>query len=318
MSFKKLLITIIFYMGTYAPAYGMDLALLSEVKADPAKITLSDIVDNTKTDSGFVDKFGNISVKSLVTNGTISVAQILVALEKAGVDLSLVRLISPAQAAIVITNESGTLALVNKKIIEKMAKVLNQPEAELAFSATNNPSNLPDKSAFYDIAIEPKSDLQNPKDKQVFLIKFLDHNGEAKSTSILEGQLTYQKTVAVAKKNLFPGDTVTAADFNLEKRSSVDAGVISTLSDLGEGHFIIKEGLALGEPLKRSQLNVSSTMQKGALVTILTGDKHFQVRTLGRVKDVMDGGGSVLVENVDSKREILGRPVSSSEVQIVY
>jgi hypothetical protein len=36
------------------------------------------------------------------------------------------------------------------------------------------------------------------------------------------------------------------------------------------------------------------------------------------VKEVLENGSSVMVENLDSKKEILGRPLSSSEVEVIY
>ena len=44
----------------------------------------------------------------------------------------------------------------------------------------------------------------------------------------------------------------------------------------------------------------------------------FKIRALGRVKDILDGGANVLVENVDSKKELVGTPISETEVRITY
>jgi flagella basal body P-ring formation protein FlgA len=73
-----------------------------------------------------------------------------------------------------------------------------------------------------------------------------------------------------------------------------------------------------GEVLRSSYFSQSYTMNKGAVVTLVSGQGSFRVRTLGKVKEVLDEGASVVVENIDSKKEVVGRAVGNDEVEVIY
>ena len=59
-------------------------------------------------------------------------------------------------------------------------------------------------------------------------------------------------------------------------------------------------------------------MKKGDVVTLVLSNASFQIRTIGRVKEVQDNGNRVLVENSDSKKEIWGKAINDSEVQVAF
>jgi len=128
------------------------------------------------------------------------------------------------------------------------------------------------------------------------------------------------KTVVVSSRELMAGEVVSAADFE-EKKLSVQedaSGVMTNLRSLGEGRWQLQKSLALGEILHRDMVTYASNLQKGSVVTLITRGSGLEIRALGRVKDVMDQGTSILVENIDSKKELVGKALVSGEVEIIY
>jgi flagella basal body P-ring formation protein FlgA len=75
--------------------------------------------------------------------------------------------------------------------------------------------------------------------------------------------------------------------------------------------------LEVDVPVRREDLKSPVSLQKGSLVTLIARNHRLQVRALGRVREALEGG-SVSVENLDSKKVVVGRPLNSSEVEIVF
>lgn len=59
-------------------------------------------------------------------------------------------------------------------------------------------------------------------------------------------------------------------------------------------------------------------MKKGDVVALILTNPSFQIRAVGKVKEVQEQGHRVLVENMDSKKEVWGHAISESEVQIAF
>lgn len=60
------------------------------------------------------------------------------------------------------------------------------------------------------------------------------------------------------------------------------------------------------------------SIRKGDIVTIAARNKRLQIRALGRVREVLENGALVSVENLDSKKTVLGKPIGPGEVEIVF
>ncbi len=99
----------------------------------------------------------------------------------------------------------------------------------------------------------------------------------------------------------------------------VDYGTrwVTSLSDPDVSWESIHD-IAAHSPLQRDQLRTFIHLERGDVVTLLVKDARFQIRTMGMVQEVIDHGRSVLVENMDSKRTVVGKPISKHEVQIVF
>ncbi len=290
------------------------LALKSRVEGT-GNIMLSTLFDREKTSFELIEKYGNLILPLARDTTQIIPSDILMVLSRAGADLRKITLISPSEVVVETDFMSETLSMIKDKALDELKLKSNLNETTVLF--TQVPDDLPPKHTFKNMKVEIR-DGSTP-DTKTILANFLNEKGEVRSTSVIEAKLEALKTVLTANKNLYAGMSVTANDFAIEKKSLNEAeGTVASLAELGEGKWTLKDAIAIGDPLTRSAINMSATMQKGAVVTLLSGDKRFQVRALGRIKEVMDNGASVLAENIDSKKEVVGRPLNGNEVQIVY
>jgi len=125
--------------------------------------------------------------------------------------------------------------------------------------------------------------------------------------------------VVVANSSIVSGASVTAGSFH-EERQIVNGpdDFIHGLSELGSWSWEALQSIAPGEPVHRGSLKSPVILQKGSVVTLCVRNQRFQVHALGRVKEVLDSGASVSVENMDSKKIVIGRPLNGNEVEIVF
>ncbi|QQR81097.1 MAG: flagella basal body P-ring formation protein FlgA [Deltaproteobacteria bacterium] len=79
-----------------------------------------------------------------------------------------------------------------------------------------------------------------------------------------------------------------------------------------------KKEVPIVEAAKSDLAPVILSPKKGDTVTLLVSSQDFKIRALGRVKEVQDNGNHILVENLDSKKELWGRALNASEVEIVF
>lgn len=317
----KLKLTILFVIAFLAsgPAYTLgswNMGFLSQADTSKETLLVSDVLDEGKTSPDLIKRYGGVALpKTAISNG-IQPSQVLLALSRAGADLSAITLLTPADQRILPGQGSEVMVRIKKMATAELARSLNRSESEIHFDLDRPAQSFPQPQAFVDLAVQVK---ERSAEKAALIVIFKDAAGHTVAAGEVTGRLSQSRQVVVAARNLLPGDSVTATDFKeVMTNDAARDEVVSSLKDLGSTHWQMNTALNEGEPLKRTSLNYSTLMKKGAVVTLVSGKKGFQVRALGRVKEVMDNGASVLVENVDSKKDIVGRPISVNEVQIFY
>lgn len=319
MKFKKVfaigLLSVFVFASPAMSDEKLSVALLPSVKADPSKISLRQILDEKNTSPEIISKYGDVSVSS--NNGlSIQPVEALVALSRAGADLKTIRLNSTNDCELTSFKDQAVLEQVKSAILAKIETDPQNKDAVLDF--TNVPDNLPAVDSFSKINIEARPSEAGQNSRK-FMARFMGDGDITLKTAEFGVSVQVKRQVVVSKRALTAGESVSSDMFAEEVRNVDDSdGLVTHLSEIGTNHWQVLESIPAGTPVKKSSFNFASQMTRGALVTLVSGDKHFSIRVLGRVKDVMDDGGTVLVENLDSKKELMGRPISSSEVQIVY
>ncbi len=147
----------------------------------------------------------------------------------------------------------------------------------------------------------------------------LDRRGEEMYRGRFAVDITIERDVVVATRAMSRGSTVTAADFRMARQGvAVDENVLSSWQGLPGQRWEMLQSADAGAPIIPSMLKPIHTIAKGAIVAIVAKENNFRIRTIGRVKEILEGGGSVMVENLDSRRIVVGRPISENEVEIIF
>ncbi len=312
----KILIVSVLWIGfSSPPAEGESvdtwkLALLPTTLADFGHLTLSDVADKALTSSELLKQYGRTRLERAGSDG-VQVSEILMALGRAGVPPSRIHLLSDSTRKVMPSPQTAVVTVVREAIIRKVAELNQFDPASISLEFTQIPGDLPKRENFSKVSVQPLIPL--------FHIEFLNERDQSVASATFEGKLSLRATVLAAKAPLMTGEYVTAENFSEEVRElSEVGGLVRSASELREGRWQLKQGLESGSILKRQDLQKLSQLQVGSMVTVIKKDPRFQVQTLGRIKEVMDNGASVLVENLDSKKEIVGKPISANEVEVNY
>lgn len=315
---KCVVLTLTWSATAIAQSQAWTVTLLPHVDTAPAH--LSDILDRYQTSPELLERFGLISLGLAVGQAEINPVHVLALLTRAGVDAGQIIL---QGRGVTIGNGSRADEMQTRlagAVQQKLAEMKSCDPADLHVTLPTLPPTLPQPSAFAKVGveIEPQHvELETVPAR----IRFLDEHGELISQVDVETHVAAQQIVLIAARALEPGVVVTKDDFLVERRV-VDAvpgeRVVRDLAAISAGSWQVARALAPGEVVTQAVLRPNVTLQKGAVVTITARDDRFQVHAQGRVKALLENGNAVLVENTDSKKEIVARPVSSSEVEIVF
>lgn len=311
---------ILFWMGgTLANAQDyLNVGLVPVMTGDPSSLTISDVLDPQKTDPKILSTYGEISLPAAGGDGSIQPSHVLLTLARAGADLSNIRLVTSADTVVKPSYRADVINLIKEKSFSAISKIKKEDSKNLSIVFTNIPNDLPERDAFDDLDVEI-SRSENSNDIQNFFVRFKTRDGRTMATASLQGRLSIKRQVVVAKRTILPGEIVTQSDFKEQESQLGDPdGFVLSLKELGQSRWRVGEEISEGSIVKRNALNFSAKMEKGSIVTLLVGDKRFQIRSVGRVKEVLDDGLSVLVENMDSKKELIGKPISANEVRVIY
>ncbi|MBI4239268.1 MAG: flagellar basal body P-ring formation protein FlgA [Deltaproteobacteria bacterium] len=316
---QKCMVLILTWSATaVAQTQAWTVTLLPHVDAPPAH--LSDILDRYQTSPELLERFGLITLGLAVGQAEINPVHVLALLTRAGVDAG--QLIIQGRG-VTIGNGSRPDEMQTRlagAVQQKLAELKSCDPADFHVTLPTLPSTLPQATSFtkLQVEIEPQHvELETIPAR----VKFLNEQGELVSQVDLEAKVAAQQTVVIAARALVPGVVVTKDDFLIERRVVAAAPgelVVRDLAAITEGSWQVARALAPGEVVTQAVLRPNVTLQKGTLVTITARDTHFQVHAQGRVKALLENGNAVLVENTDSKKEIVARPISNSEVEIVF
>ncbi|EKD42154.1 MAG: hypothetical protein ACD_73C00298G0001 [uncultured bacterium] len=289
------------------------MALKTAGAASGDNLLLKDILDLENTSADIIRNFGQISINNAARNGIINPSQILVTLARAGMDLSQLKLLTPADAPIHVIQSLGLESKLKEKILAYLNAKNNQ-YYDLVINAediSKIPYNQGDEITV--------NGMQEDNNKTNFNVSILNQLQNQNSRFILSAKPVKGKSVLTSKKTFLPGDELSRDDIEITNKPFV-AGIdyLSDTSFLSNSKVIVKEMIEKGSPILKSSLSSPSTLEKGSIVSLITGLGQVQVRATGRVKDILDNGNSVLVENIDSKKEIVGKPIGANEVRVYY
>ncbi|MBF0492335.1 MAG: flagella basal body P-ring formation protein FlgA [Deltaproteobacteria bacterium] len=290
-------------------AENWNLSLSSSTLGDPQRLFFKEVVDKQKTSPALLEKYGNLVLPPVSTSG-LQAAQVMVFLGKVGAPLNKIQLISPPGQKVSLSPKSVVLQKIREAVIQKAAEMHQVEPKSILLEISEVPEDLPAPDGFSRLQVE----LTSPYVKA----NFLGQNGEILKSSQFTAKVLIRSSVLLAKKALMPSQSIGPEDFE-EKQQDLESiqGLVRGLSELKDAHWNLSQGLEVGSLLRREYLQKATSLQKGALVSLVKRSPQFQIQTLARVKEVLGNGEMVLVENLDTKKEITAKTLSSTEVEVV-
>jgi len=128
---------------------------------------------------------------------------------------------------------------------------------------------------------------------------------------------TAQKMV-VAARPIKKSQVITGADLGLAELESSDFGS-DVLTDPGDAVGLVAVNpIRAGASIKAGQLKPLTIIKRGQLVRIIAASGGLKVTAVGTAKEDGAIGGDIKVENVSSRRLVLGRVVSEGLVEVSF
>ncbi len=306
-----LLAALVAFLPFNAMAEGpLRLALKAYHTSDSSHLKFQDVAAEG-TSNEILERYGKVVLSNAGSDGSLGASDVLMALEKAGADLSGIDIVTPAGRRTRPSPEIESVYLIRKEMARMASEKYKVLPEDITVELTAVPERLPPSRQVARLTVEEVS--------EGWVATFYQADGRVISSVPLKGNVSVQSLVVVARHSLMPGEFVTQENFREEKRP-VDTlpGSFRKLTEIGKGRWQMTQGLEEGAPLKKEDIQQAVSLQKGGVVSLVMTNPQFQVRTVGRVKDILDGGAAVLVENLESKKEVMGRPLSANEVEVVY
>ena len=142
--------------------------------------------------------------------------------------------------------------------------------------------------------------------------------GEEFGWLTLSGWVDRFETVVCASRYLSRGTVLTPDDLAYERMntSRMPAGVIRDLNDaVGKR---LKRKLTPGNYLRQNMLSVPPLIQKGDKVKLVARSGNIKIVTFGIAKNAGGAGEQIRIENMTSKKIIMGRVRDASTVDAIF
>ncbi len=143
-------------------------------------------------------------------------------------------------------------------------------------------------------------------------------DGEKFGWLTLSGWVERYETVVCTTRYLPRGTVLEADDLDYKRMntSRLPAGVIRE-PDLAVGKRL-KRNLKIGSYLRQNMLSVPPLIQKGDKVNLIARSGNIKIVTFGIAKNAAGLGEQIRIENVGSKKTIVGRVMDASTVDVIF
>lgn len=139
-------------------------------------------------------------------------------------------------------------------------------------------------------------------------------DGRVKGSQWARVTATAVGEVAVLKRSLDYGETLTASAVALEKRELKVLDDYFASLDLVLG-AVARKKLTVGEIVQRRDIREALMVKRGDVVTLLAKGPRFTLSTSARARDNGSRGDSITVENLDSRQVVQARVVDAGVVE---
>jgi len=143
-------------------------------------------------------------------------------------------------------------------------------------------------------------------------------DGEKFGWLTLSGWVDCYETVVCTSRYLSRGTVLKPADLEYERMntSRMPAAVIRDLNDaVGKR---LKRNIKAGNYLRRNMLSVPPVIHKGDKVKLVAKSGNIKIVTFGIAKSAGGTGDQIRIENMTSKKTIVGRVKDASTVEVIF
>ncbi|MFP7722166.1 flagellar basal body P-ring formation chaperone FlgA [Lysobacter sp. A3-1-A15] len=124
------------------------------------------------------------------------------------------------------------------------------------------------------------------------------------------------REVVVLKDSVQAGQPITAEDVTVQRRDMAGAGGTGFSDPADLVGQVARHGLAPGVAPVRDDVAAGQLLRRGDPVVLLSRVGGVEVRVAGRVLGQPGAGGTVSVENIESRRVVRGRVVEAGVVEV--
>ena len=275
-----------------SPASAQTLKLRDTVTVSAATITLADLVEGAPVGPPL------FMAPAPGSTGTIKAARVKEAALQAGVtDIDWRAL---PHVAVTRAARKIDAATLGEEIRTALAAKLNVPPASLDVMFDQAPEAtillLPhDGPLVAEMAIDATTRRFSTT---------LDPTRPARERPLIAGRFREMAEIAVLKKALARGETVTAEHLMTERRARTEVpDGASMAASLG---LVAKNSIGAGQPLRTSDLGKPVLVEKNSLVTVLFQTPGMALQLRGRAQDQGALGDAITILNPVSKKTVVG------------
>ena len=135
-------------------------------------------------------------------------------------------------------------------------------------------------------------------------------------TVYVRADVTTYEEVPVLSRPVNRQDIIGHADIALRK-INIRSDITGLLTDVNE--IVGKEAkrnLSVGQPLRKSDIKLPIIVQRGQIVSLVSGVAGLEVRMSGKALADAASGELILVQNLSSHKRVQGKVLPSAEVLV--
>ena len=142
--------------------------------------------------------------------------------------------------------------------------------------------------------------------------------GKERGRLTLSGWIDRFESVLCANRYLPRNTTLSAADVKMQQMnvSKAPANLVTDLQDaVGKR---LKQNIKPGEAIRHNMLSIPPLIRKGDKVKLVAQSGSMRIVTLGIAKSSGGLGDQIRIENITSKKTVVGRVKDHSTVQVIF
>ncbi len=275
------------------------------------EIRIKDLVDLQHTDGQFLDNYGDILVSKRQMK-SIDTSVLSMILERNGLDLSQHYIKNKGHILIVGGVVSSVCeGRIKEKIQQAIVDKYHVKETDIDLNIHSIAGSCHIVSSVNISSVHLGNDVDIKLEPSV-------HYGKSHQISA-RADIAIQVPVVIAKKIIAKNTLIKKSNLMLERREIKSDAQLAyrRLSDFETSNMVASMSISQGQMIVKKMLSSGIILKKGDLITMITKQSGLQIHAVGRLLADAGLGQTVMVENIDSKKQVIGRVLDIKHVEVV-